>query len=649
MSTRQVSARLFLRAALETILQALSEIELPPADALLPPVLVARRNGVTRVPLAALPPHTGVRWEVLNDGATIAQGSGPARDCRLLQDLPIGTFTLRISFRGIKGPETHSTRLLVSPHRCCQGEQPEQRMWALAVQLYGVRSHRNWGHGDFTDLLRLIELAAKIGASGIGLNPLHALFDDRPEQASPYAPNSRLFLNPLYVDVEAIPEFPGVETARLTSAIERLRKAAVVDYCGVAGAKLAGLRLAYLQFRRAPAAERLHDFETFRSEQGEPLARFASFEVLRRRFPQVWWEWPPEWRNPSAEALAALRVSDGEAVGFYEFIQWIAARQLADCQTLARQRGLPIGLYLDVAVGVDAGGADAWSDQTAILGHLSAGAPPDLFNPQGQNWGIAGFHPRGLSAEGFTPFRRMIAVAMRHAGAIRIDHVLGLNRLFLIPHGATAGEGAYFRFPLQALLAVVAQESVDRRCIVIGEDLGTVPPELRTTLADWGIWTYRVMMFEQNPDGSFVPPDRYPRDALTSFNTHDLPTYAGWITGYDLDMRRAIGHPSAETDEQRRQSQEALRAMLVHAGCGGEQGFAAVARCLASTPSRLVVVAIEDVLGLRDQPNLPGTTDAHANWCQRLPTPLEDLPGHDGLRHLARLFAEAGRSMSKSD
>jgi 4-alpha-glucanotransferase len=234
---------------------------------------------------------------------------------------------------------------------------------------------------------------------------------------------------------------------------------------------------------------------------------------------------------------------------------------------------------------------------------------------------------------------------MRHAGAIRIDHVLGLNRLFLIPHGAPARDGAYFRFPLEALLAVVAQESVARRCIVIGEDLGTVPEDLRGKLADWGLWSYRVLIFERSADDGFIAPDLYPRDALATFSTHDLPTYQGWVTGHDLKIRREIGHPSGETEDQRAQALAALEAALARSGCGS--GFAGVAGYLAATPCRLVVVSIEDALGIADQPNLPGTIDEHPNWRQRLALPLEDWAGHAQLRTLARVFAESGRRLRR--
>jgi 4-alpha-glucanotransferase len=628
--------------AIERILDVIGAAEAPPDDPVLPAVIIARRGHAARLSVAGLAPDAPILWNISAGEETVAHGTGPTHDCRLPDTLPFGRYTLRIWFSGTKGIENHAALLLVAPERTFQGSDPEARTWVLAVQLYGVRSNRNWGHGDFTDLAKLIDLAAELGAGGIGLNPLHALFDDRPEQASPYAPSSRLFLNALYIDVEAIEEFPGLD-ARGRKEVTRLRGAEHVAYRGVAKAKLAGLRLAYARFRAAASPERQRDFEQFKQERGQALAHFAAFEVLRRRFSQVWWEWPEEWRKPSEAALSALRATDGEALGFYEFVQWVAERQLAACQARARARGMPVGLYLDVAVGVDAGGADAWAEQGAILHGLSAGAPPDQFNPGGQNWGIAAFHPRGLSAEGFEPFRRTIAAAMRHAGAIRIDHVLGLNRLFLVPHGASPRDGAYFRFPLEALLAVVAQESVTYRCLVIGEDLGTVPPELRDKLGAWGLWSYRLLLFERYQDGLFIAPERYPAMALATFSTHDLPTFAGWKSGHDIAVRRRLDMPSGENEADRARSCQALHGALAYAGIDDPDEFVAIARYLAATPSRLVAISMEDVLGIIDQPNLPGTVDEHPNWRQRLPLPLENWTEHAQLQALGRVFAQSGR------
>ena len=384
-------------------------------------------------------------------------------------------------------------------------------MWALAVQLYGVRSSGNWGHGDFSDLLTLIDLAADLGASGIGLNPLHALFDDRAHEASPYFPNSRLFLNPLYIDVAAVPEFPGLRAAGLAEEIERLRDNSIVDYHGVANAKTRALKLAYQSVSGAGTRQDARPSIVSDSSVAPSLARFACFEVMRRKFVGPWWEWPDEWRRVDDEAIERLRRSAPADVGFIEFVQWIAHEQLDLCRARARARNLPIGLYLDVAVGVRNDSFDAWCDQDAVLSGTAVGAPPDILNTAGQNWGLAGFNPVGLEDRQFDPFCRMLRASMHYAGAIRLDHVLGLKRLYIIPHGMRAIQGAYIRFPFEALLAVAALASVEHRCIVIGEDLGTVPDNFRETLADWGMWSYQVMLFERRLGRDFCRPGELSR------------------------------------------------------------------------------------------------------------------------------------------
>ncbi len=515
-------------------------------------------------------------------------------------------------------------------------------VWVLAVQLYSVRSRGNWGHGDFTDLADLIVLAAEIGAAGIGLNPLHALFPDRAAQASPYAPNSRLFLNPLYIDVGAIPEFDGLDS-KGAGERERLRAEHFIDYAGVAALKLEALRACYDRFRTAPTPERRRDFDAFRAEQGEALARFAAFEVLRARFKTVWWEWPQEWRRPDADRLAMLRSEEAEAVGFHEFVQWIADRQLRHCRDLAHRHHLPIGLYVDLAVGVEAGGADAWIEQDAVLKGLSIGAPPDALNTAGQDWGLTSYHPHSLVARDFAPLKRMLEAAMRHAGAVRLDHVLGLMRLYVVPHGLSPRQGVYLRFPLESMLATITEASRRMRCVVVGEDLGTVPEGFRDTMAAWGLWSYLVMLFERAHDGGFRPPASYAPRALATFSTHDLPSFAGWISGYDLALKRAIGIDPGETDDERAQAKAMLRTALGLAP-GMPVYFADVVRFLAAAPSQLLMIAVEDVLGVEDQINVPGTTDQHPNWRQRLPVALEDLKSDARLTRIADLLIQARRS-----
>lgn len=525
--------------------------------------------------------------------------------------------------------------------RAFQGDG--RRVWGLAVQFYALRSRRNWGHGDFTDLKNLVAIAARAGAAAVGLNPLHALFPERAEQSSPYGPNSRLFLNPLYIDVEAIPDFSGLNGGE--SEIADVREPELIAYRDVGRLKLGALRAAYDAFKISASAERRADFELYREEQGESLLRFAAFEVLRLKYaPDPWPRWPQPWRSPDVAAVLGFRADNVDACGFQEFMQWTADRQLAECRDAARSHGMSIGLYSDLAVGIDPNGADAWSEQEAIVNGVSIGAPPDEFNRAGQNWGLAPFNPRSMAKDDYAPLRRLMRATMRHAGAMRLDHVLGLNRLFLIPHGLSAGEGAYVHYPLEDTLRVIAQESNKSRCIVIGEDLGTVPEGFRDTLARWGFWTYRVMLFEREQDGRFRAPEHYPAEALATFNTHDLPTFRGWMEGHDLKLKHSLGIDPGESDEARTWWQGALRRILAErASEFPSEDFAAVAKMLAATPSRLVMVSLEDILGVTEQINIPGTTDQHPNWARKLPINLEEIEVHEGIRRVARAFEEAGR------
>ena len=533
------------------------------------------------------------------------------------------------------------------PLRAYQGGDG-RRVWALAVQLYALRSRRNWGHGDFTDLANLVALAGARGAAAVGLNPLHALFTDRAEEASPYAPNSRLFLNPLYIDVEALPEFPGLAAVGLADEVAALRATETIAYTRVAAAKLRGLRLTYGGFRRQASAARRADFEAYRAERGEALTRFACFEVLRRQYaPAPWPQWPQPWHAPDRAQLDDFRAAHQAECEFHEFMQWAADRQLAACAAAARRAGMPIGLYVDLAVGIDRHGADAWSRQESVLPDVSMGAPPDEFNPNGQDWGLAPFNPHALLADDFACVRQLMRAMMRHAGAIRLDHILGLNRVFMVPLGLPATQGAYVHFPFRQLLRVLAEESDNCRCIVVGEDLGTVPEHFRETVARWGLWGYRVMLFEREHDGHFKPPEAYPVEAVATFNTHDMPSFHGWLTGHDLAVKRAIGFDPGENDDARAWARQCLRAILSQRAPGqAPDDIAAVAAFLAATPSRLAVVALDDVLGVLDQINIPGTVAQHPNWRRKLPLAIEDLETHETLARVAEAFARGGRSIA---
>jgi 4-alpha-glucanotransferase len=561
-----------------------------------------------------------VRWKIVAGLKVIAAGETDDRVIAWPVDLPVGAYRLHLTDAA---SFTEEVPLIVAPPKAFDGDF--DRCWLLAVQLYGVRSARNWGIGDFTDLAGLIELAWHLGADGVGLNPLHALFDDRPADCSPYSPNSRLFLNALYIDVEKLPEFHRGVFATSSKDIARLRASDTVDYIGVAELKWRALRLAFETFKADPDHAHRQDFEKFRAERAPLLPRFACFEVLRHKFDKPWWEWPEQWRRPDDIKFARLRSgTDAAEFEFVEFVQWIADRQLQSCRDLAARRGMKVGLYLDVAVGVQADGFDAWNEQVAISRHLAVGAPPDPLNTSGQNWGLAGFNAAGLEIKSFEPYRDMLRASMRYAGAIRLDHVLGLKRLYLVPHGFAADNGVYVQMPFEALLAATALESVAYRCVVIGEDLGTVPEGFREQIADWGIWSYQVMMFERDDQGKFCGIDHYSPNALVTFNTHDLSTYAGWRSFSDLALKRSLGIDPGESDDARWRAIAMLTDVLRHHGID-RHDLNAVVGFLARTKSRLLAISLEDLLGVIDQPNIPGTVNEHPNWRQRLPLAIDEI------------------------
>ena len=562
-----------------------------------------------------------VRWKIMADLEVIADGETHDPVIAWPQEIPVGSYRLHLADSGC----SEEVPLIVAPPRAFGGDF--DRSWLLAVQLYGVRSVRNWGMGDFTDLEALIELANDLGADGIGLNPLHALFDDRPADCSPYSPNSRLFLNALYIDVAKIPEFSADGFPEADETTPRLRQSPIVDYVAVAGLKWRALRSAFTRFSAEAKSARREDFAKFCAERAPLLSRFACFEVLRHRFSKPWWEWPEEWRQPDDDNCAGLRTGpDRREVEFVEFVQWVADQQLRSCKQLADYLGMKVGLYLDVAVGVQSDGFDAWNEQAAISRHLAVGAPPDPLNTVGQNWGLAGFNAAGLAKQSFAPFRDMLRASMRHAGAIRLDHVLGLKRLYLVPLGFAADSGVYVQMPFEALLAVTAQESVAHACVVIGEDLGTVPEGFREQMADWGIWSYLVMMFERDDHGRFRGPDHYAANALVTFNTHDLSTYAGWRSFSDLKLKRSLGIDPGESDDARWHALTMLNDVLRHNGIE-RHDLNAVVTFLSRTKSRLLAISLEDLLGVIDQPNIPGTVNEHPNWRQRLPLAIDEFAG----------------------
>ncbi len=583
-----------------------------------------------------------------------------ARELSLDIDLAPGYHGLTLA----QGDEVlGESTLVVAPDACYAplAVQDEGRVWGPTAQLYAVRSERNWGIGDFSDLRLLIEQWGRRGAAIIGLNPLHALFPHDPARASPYSPSSRLFLNPLYLDPEQIEDFRESEeaqrlgaSAELLARLKTLRAAELVDYTGVAEVKGQMFELLYASFRSrhlATDGERAHAFHAFQARGGEALRRHALFEALQEHLhrddPSVWgWPvWPNSFRDPGGAAVTQFAHAQADRVEFYQWLQWQADIQLEGLGLRSLEVELGVGLYGDLAVSVDRGGAEAWANQDLYALAVSVGAPPDDFNLNGQNWGLPPPIPDRLRATGYAPFIATLRANMHHTGALRIDHVMGLMRLFWIPEGAPASQGAYVHYPLHDMLGILALESHRNRCLVVGEDLGTVPDELRHALAEIGVLSYRLLYFERRGDGEFKAPSEYPPAALVAASTHDLPTLTGFWEGRDLRVRASLNlFPSEEVHQRqvldRAQDRVRLLAALQREGLLPEgilvdpaatpEMTAQLARALhvylARTPSRVMMVQLEDVLGAGEQVNLPGTTGEHPNWCRKLGLELERWP-----------------------
>lgn len=421
-----------------------------------------------------------------------------------------------------------------------------------------------------------------------------------------------------------MPDLPANFCEVHADALQAARDTEFVDYASVGDLKMTAARAAFDRFRKEGAPERREAFGDFRARGGKTLEQFTCFEALRNQTNTPWWEWPDTQRTPS-DTLADELLKNGlsEEMDFVAYVQWIADQQLADCAARARDIGMRVGLYLDVAVGVQAGGFDAWSEQGAITRALSVGAPPDILNTVGQNWGLSGFSAAGLRHRDYAPLRAILDSAMLYSGAIRLDHVLGLRRLYFIPHGVSACDGVYVDMPFEEMADVIAQASQAHACVVIGEDLGTVPDGFRDDLKRCNIFSYSVMMFERRHDG-FIPPRDFPPNALVTFNTHDLASFEGWRTLWDMATKRSLGIDPGESDSDRHAAINDLARLLGRHDASAIR-FVDVVAALAQAPSRILAVAIEDLLSLKDQPNIPGTIDEHPNWRRKLPIAVENF------------------------
>jgi len=564
--------------------------------------------------------------------------------------------------------------IAVAPERCYLPPvlQAGGRIWGTTVQLYGLRSARNDGIGNFSDLRACAEVWGERGAGIVGTNPLHAISLRDPGHASPYSPSSRIFLNPLYLDIESMADFGEMAahdrelSAGWRVRCEALRASPEVDYAAVAAAKREMFDRLYAHFRRkhlAAATPRARAFTQFRDGRGPALRRHALHEALEIHFGAPWRQWPEEYRHPNGAAARAFRDEHLEKVGLHEYLQWQADLQLAQAQSRCEELGMPIGLYADLAISIGPDGSEAWANQRLYALGVSVGAPPDDFNAAGQDWGLPPLAPRRLREAAYAPLVATLRANMQRAGALRIDHVMGLARLWWVPAGARADQGAYVRYPVEDLLGIVALESQRHRCVVIGEDLGTVPDELRARLAQHEVLSYRLLMFERDGE-AFRPSASYPRRALVAWSTHDLATLSGWWQEADLQTRAELGMLQGEALRQQRDERSRGRAALVAAlareglvppetvadAAFGETLADAVHAFAARTPAAVMVVQMEDVLGVAEQANLPGTVDTHPNWRRKLALPIEEWGEDARFRRVAReLAAQRGARRSRRD
>jgi (1->4)-alpha-D-glucan 1-alpha-D-glucosylmutase len=519
------------------------------------------------------------------------------------------------------GPKRRARKVRLATGRCYQPKLlEERRLWGFMAQLYGLRSERNWGIGDFSDLRNLIEIAAGLGAAVVGVNPLHAT------QGSPYSPSSRHALHFLYIDVEAVPGYEP--SAKLRRRLQVLRDSDLVDYAGVRRVKLQVLEVLF-RINRPRLKVRT-----------KGLRDYAVFEALREEFGDGWQNWPEAFHRPESKAVKAYARKNANRVAFHAWLQAIAREQLDGALRHAHELGMPLGVYVDLALGADRGGAEVWSDQDAYAVGASIGAPPDEFNPRGQDWGLPPYSPRALRAKAYRPFIELLRANMPLGGALRMDHVMALSRLWWIPQGETPDRGGYVAYPFHELLAILAAESRRARCVVIGEDLGTVPAELRSALNQTGVLSYRPLLFEKDSSGEYCPPGAYPREALVCVTTHDLPTWRSYWDTHDLKLRQRLGlsvdfekEISAREEEKKKLAKALKREGL---DLSGRSAHAFIAR----TPSKLAMLQPEDVFELLDQANLPGTVDQHPNWRRKLPLVLERWSSHPEVSALREVMAE---------
>ncbi|MBA6391885.1 4-alpha-glucanotransferase [Colwellia sp. BRX10-3] len=559
--------------------------------------------------------------------------------------------------------------LIFAPQTCYSPQEASSdKMWGYAAQLYSLTSTDNLGMGDFGDLAKLIDISAKQQASAIGLNPLHPLYQNNPAHRSPYSPTSRCFLNTLYIDIKQVPNFANCQVAQsrfhseeIQHKISLARQTKLIDYPAVADIKFEILELLFQDFISTITDEcaELKEFNAFKHSQGEDLLQLATFEALYEHFRKTdpnaygWPNWPTEFQAPDSYEVKAFQQEYSSRINYFCFLQWLAHRQLKSVAKQAKDAGMPVGLYLDLAVGCDGSGVDVWSDKDVYVAGAAVGAPPDAMNTLGQDWGLTPINPVALQKQGYQPLVKALRSNMQYAGALRIDHILGLMRQYWVAPGMKADQGVYITFPLEDILRIIALESRRNNCVVIGEDLGTVPDGFGEIMARAGLLSYKVLFFERWDSGFFMRPELYPAQSMVTVSTHDLPTLAGWWTGKDLEWRQKLQlYPNEVMGQNERNSRIEDRKLLLDAlndhnvidmskapaqapATMNRELSLGVQKYMAKAPSHIQLIPLEDALDVIEQVNIPGTIDEHPNWLQKLPVTIEEFDQIDSVTELA--------------
>ncbi|KUM51958.1 4-alpha-glucanotransferase [Rheinheimera sp. EpRS3] len=565
------------------------------------------------------------------------QGEVLAAELVLDISLPLGYHQLTLS----NSRQHYSQQLIITPQRCFQLHDKAvlHKTFGPAIQLYAVKSARNWGIGDFADLQQMVATLAEQGVDFIGLNPLHALYPELPQDCSPYSPNSRLWLNTEYVALEHTAEFADCTAAQqlvnsesFQQRLQHLRQQTYVDYIGVAAAKKAVATLLFQQFKQQHLAKntaRAALFQQFVAEGGDSLRQLTIYQVLQGQLFQqdwnmaAWQNFPQQLRDPHSSAVAEFASANSDAINQQLYLQWQAQLQLAEVKRLCQLHGMAIGLYCDVAVGTSRSSAESWGAPEDYLLDLSVGAPADIMAPKGQNWGLLAYNPQTLRQKAYQPFIELLQANMRFAGALRLDHVMALLRLWCCPVGADATAGAYIRFPAADLFAILALESQRNSCVVIGEDLGTVPVEISHLLAQYQVLSYRVFMLEQKTGSYDYSAQTYPELALATVTTHDMPTLVGYWQQGDLELRHELDlfpNPQvADSLYQLRADEKQLMSQRLQLHEGDYQQLIRASHLFtAQQPARLFAFQLEDLLLMSTPVNIPGTSNEYPNWRRRL-------------------------------